>query len=111
MDKIEPESVELSVSDLSQLGSLADYLRLMAPDVRVTRRPGQPRPGEQGALDVLMIMANSAVLVATVKVLPEFLRSRRSGLSISMTFRGHPLTITATNIGEVTPIVDRLLDD
>jgi|GEM_PF-3121077 hypothetical protein len=105
------ESAELRVSDYSQLGSLRDYLRLMAPAAGVTRAAGQPGRGEQGALDVLMILADSSVLLAAVRVLPEFLRSRKTGLSITMTVKGEPLTLTATNIDEVMPILDRLLRD
>lgn len=109
---MEPEDfqgIALSVSDQSQLGSLQEFLR-MAPGVRVIRVPGEPVAGEQGALDVLTVLAGSSGLVAAVKVLPEFLRSRRTGLSITMTVRGTPFTLTATNADEIMPILDRLLD-
>jgi hypothetical protein len=43
--------------------------------------------------------------------LPAFLRSRRSSLEITTTVKGKPFIITATNIDEVMPIVERLLDD
>jgi Effector Associated Constant Component 1 len=83
-----PGVAELSVSDYGQVGSLADYLRLAVPDVQVVRRPGQAGRGEQGVLDVLMIAADSSVLVAVVNVLPQFLLSRKPGLSITVTVEG-----------------------
>jgi len=100
---------ELSISDYSQLGPLADYLRLAAPGARVTRSLGRSGHGEQGALDVLMIAADSSVLVAAVKVLPEFLRSRRKGMSVTVTMKGKKLTVTADNAAEIIPVVDRFL--
>lgn len=101
---------ELSVSDYAQLGSLANYLRLAAPGVRVTRSPGHPQPGEQGALDVLMIAADSSVLVAVVKVLPEFLRSRKASMSVALTVKGKRLTVTADNTEEILAVIDRFLN-
>jgi Effector Associated Constant Component 1 len=110
MDHAASGAAELSVSDYSQLGSLADYLRLTAPDARLTRSPGQPGPGEQGALDVLMILADSSVLAAAIKMLPEFLRSRKTSMSITVTAKGKRLTITAANADEMMPVIDRFLD-
>jgi hypothetical protein len=102
-------TAELSVSDYAQLRSLADYLRLAAPGTQVTRSPGRPGRGEQGALDVLMIAADSSVLVAAIKVLPEFLRSRKKGLSVTVTVKDKKLIVTGDNAEEMTAIVDRFL--
>ena len=102
---------ELSVSDYSQLGPLEKYLKSAVPDARVSRVPGQPLAGEQGVLDVLAVLGSSGGLVAAIRVLPEFLRSRKTGLSITMTVRGEPFTLTATNVDEVMPILERLLHD
>ena len=110
MGRADPGAAELSVSDYAQLGSLAEYLRLAAPGVRVTRSPGRPGPGEQGAVDVLMIAADSSVLVAAVNVLPAFLRSRKKGISVTVTVKGNRLTVTADNAEEVIPVLDRFLD-
>ena len=105
-------TVELAVSDYSQIGVLADYLRLMAPHARVTRSPGRAGQGELGTLDVLMVLADSSVLMAVVNALPEFLRSRKRGVSITVkTKKGKQLTLTADNADEVMPILDRFLDD
>jgi len=107
----DPGLVELSVSDYSQLGSLADYLRLAVPGVQVTRSPGRPGPGEQGALDVLMIVADSSVLAAAFQVLPEFLRSRRKGMSVTAKVKNKTLTVTGDNAEKVMQVVDRFLED
>ena len=104
-------AAELSVSDYSQLDSLADYLQLSVLGVQVTRNPGHPGRGEQGALDALMVAADSSVLVAVVNVLPAFLRSRKAGLSVTVTAKGKKLTVTAENAEEVLPVLDRFLDD
>ena len=110
MDRVDPGVAELSVSDYAQLSSLADYLRLAAPGVRVTRSPGRTRRGEQGALDVLMIAADSSVLVAVVKVLPEFLRSRKPRMSVTVAAKGKRLTVTADNAEDIIPVIDRFMD-
>ena len=110
MERADSRRVVLSVSDQSQLGSLQEFLGWAKPDVSVSRIAAHPGAGEQGALDVLAVLAGSSGLVAAIKVLPEFLRSRKTGLSITMTVRGEPFTMTATNIDEVMPVLERLLD-
>jgi Effector Associated Constant Component 1 len=102
---------EVSVSDYSQLSSLADYLSLAMPELRVTRVAGHPGAGEQGTLDMLTILADSSVLIAAIRILPEFLRSRKTALSITTTVKGKPFTLTATNVDEVMSILNKLLDD
>jgi hypothetical protein len=109
MERTHPK-VELSLSEYRQLGSLEDYLYLAAPDIWVTRTPGRAGPGEQGALDVLNVLADSTVLVALVKVLPEFLRSRKPGMSIAMELPGKRLTVTADNAEDVIAVIDKFLD-
>jgi hypothetical protein len=111
MEQTGQAAAELSVSDYSQLGPLADYLRLALPGLRMARSPGRPVPGEQGALDVLTIAADSSVLVAIVNVLPAFLKSRKSALSATVTVKGKKLSVTGDNADEVQRILDRFLDD
>jgi hypothetical protein len=113
MGQADPGAAELSVSDYGQLGPLADYLRLAAPEVRVTRTSGQAGRGEQGALDVLTIAADSSVLVAVVNVLPQFLRSRRPGLSATVTVEGNRrrLTVTADDARDAVGLVREFLDE
>ena len=111
MEQTDHVGVELSVSDHSQLGSLQDYLSWAAPAVKVSRIAGRPVAGEQGALDVLAIMASSSTLVAAIKTLPDFLRSRKTSLSITMTAKGKHFSLTTSDADEIMPVLERLLDD
>lgn len=107
-------TISLSVSDQSQLPSLRYWLRGQQ-DVEVTVTPGTPGRGEQGAIDVLTLIASSGSLIAAIKILPEFIRSRRSHFRIEITANGEQLSLiasnVATNIDEVMPILERLLND
>jgi hypothetical protein len=103
--------VDIEPTDHSQLAPLHEYLRLGAPDVRTTRTSAQPSRGEQGVLDILTLVASSSSLIAAIKVLPEFLRSRRSSVSITITAKEKKITLTATNIEEVMPVLEKLLDE
>ena len=85
-------------------------MRLTAPGVVVTRVPGRPGHGEQGALDVLTALADSTVLVALVKVLQKISRSRKPGMSVDMKLPGKRLTVTADNAEDVLPVIDKFLD-
>jgi hypothetical protein len=102
--------VEVAVSDPAQLPSLRDWLRGQQ-GVEVAVTPGVPGAGEQGALDVLTVLAGSGGLVAAIRVLPEFIRSRRSGFRIETTVRGEKLILDATNVDDVLPVLERLLGE
>jgi hypothetical protein len=104
------ERAELSVSDQSHAMALRKFLPLAVPDAKVSLGAGIPEAGELGALDVIEVLASSSGLIAACRMLPEFLRSRRTTLSITATVRGEPLTFTATNLDEVLPVLEKLLD-
>lgn len=107
-------SLTLAVSDPLQLTSLHQWLRLAVPEVRVEILSGQPGPNELGAVDVISVLAGSSGLVAAIRMLPEFIRSRRSGFQIEATVRGKKFTLKADNAAsaqDLLPILDRLLDD
>jgi hypothetical protein len=107
-----PEDCEisLSVSDQSQLPSLRDWL-LGQGNVEVVLTPATVNAGEQGGLDVLTLIASSSSLIAAIKVLPEFIRSRRSSFRIEVTVRGEKLSLDANNVDAVMPILDKLLGE
>jgi Effector Associated Constant Component 1 len=113
MGRADPDVVELSVSDHAQLGSLADYMHLAVPSVRVARSVSRAGRGEQGALDVLMIAADSSVLVAVIKLLPEFLRSRKPGVSVTVTItrKRRQLTVTADDAGDLERVIEKFFDE
>jgi hypothetical protein len=102
--------VDLSISDQSQLVPLRDFLALTVPDVCISLSAKAPEPGEQGVLDTLVLVASSGGVVAAIRALPQFLRARRSGISITTKVKGEPFTLTATNVDEVMPILERILD-
>ncbi|MEU7640942.1 hypothetical protein AB0C11_33575 [Streptomyces sp. NPDC039016] len=102
--------VELTVSDPSQLAALRDWMSGQ-PEVDVAAVSGTPGPGELGVLDVLVVLAGSSGVVGAIRTLPDFIRSRRSGIRIEATVDGQPFVLDATNVDEVMPILERLLDD
>jgi hypothetical protein len=104
-------AIDLVVSDPAELSSLRKWLEAGAPGTGIALRPGVPGVGEQGAIDILSVIAGSSVLVSAIQTLPEFLRSRRSEISITATVKGEPVTLTARNVAEVLPVLERLLDD
>ena len=77
MDEISSLRIQLNVSDQSRLGHLQAYLSWAAPDASALRVAGLPRTGEQGALDIIEVIGGGRVL-GTIRVRPDFLRSRRS---------------------------------
>ena len=82
------------------------------PDVEVAPEgAGAPRPGELGVADVVSVVTGSTGLLAATRTLPDFLRSRRSGISVETTVRGERFTLTATNVEDVLPLLERLLDE
>jgi len=89
---------------------LRDFLALTAPNVQVSVSSGVPQPGEQGVLDTLAVAGSTGALAAAINVLPHFLKARRSGITIKATVKGKPFTLTATNVDEVMPIINKILD-
>jgi hypothetical protein len=109
----EPQSddrIELGVTDPAQLSPLRDWLRAQ-PDVVVRLESGVPRQGELGVVDVVTVLASSGGVVAAIKTLPEFIRSRNRKIRIEATIRGRRFTLEATNVDDLIPIMSRLLDD
>jgi hypothetical protein len=109
MPSDETEQIEVSVSDYSEIGALQRWLSAV-DGVRVSRLEGQPGDGQQGVLDALVLAAGGGA-AAALRTLPEFLRARRSGLSITTTFKGRKFRLDATNVDEVMPIIERFLDE
>ena len=110
-DKPRPgDRIELVVSDPGQVPSLRDWLRAQ-PDVTVGLMSPEPASAELGVVDVVTVLASSGGMVTAIKTLPEFIRSRSRRIRIEATVRGRRFTLDATNIDDVIPIMERLLDD
>jgi hypothetical protein len=111
MEQAERKRAELTLSDRSELRALRDFLGWAAPSVRVLQLPARLAPGERAALDRLTLLAPSADIMTAVKLLPEFLMSRRNVMSVSIIVEGTPVTLTAANLDEIVPALTRLLGD
>ncbi|MFI0898539.1 hypothetical protein [Streptomyces sp. NPDC020983] len=106
----EGRGIGLEVSDPAQMAALRAWVR-QQPGVRTSLAEGTPGAGRLGAADVLSVVAGSTGLLAVVRTLPDFIRSRRSTFRIETTVRGERLTIDATNVEDVLPLLERLLDE
>jgi Effector Associated Constant Component 1 len=97
---------DLAVSDYSQLGALREFLGWAVPWVRVLHIPGRPGQGEQ---PILALLASRAGMLSAVRLLPDFLMSRRPALAITITVGGTSVELTATNVDEVLPVLGQAL--
>lgn len=103
-------AVELELSDPSQLRSLRSWLARV-PGAEVQQIAGIPAAGEQGASDLLTLLASSGgVLAVAIRTLPEFLKSRRSDLSVTVKVEGREYTVTATNVDDILPAIEKIID-
>ena len=109
MEQAERKRAVLTLSDRSELRALRDFLSWAAPGVRVLQLPARPAPGERAVLDQLTLLAASADMLTAVKLLPEFIMSRRTALSVTIIAEGTPVTLTAANLDEILPALTRLL--
>ena len=111
MEQAERKRAVLTLSDRSELRALRDFLSWAAPGVRVLQLPAaRPAPGERAVLDQLTLLATSADVLTAVKLLPEFVMSRRTALSVTIIVEGTPVTLTAANLDEILPALTRLLE-
>lgn len=106
MEQAERKRAELTLSDRSELRALRDFLGWAAPGVRVLQLPSK----ERAILDQLTLLASAADMLTAVKLLPEFLMSRRTEMSLTIIVEGTPaVTLTTDNLDEVLPALARLL--
>lgn len=111
MDGEEQNIAELFISDRLQLGKLRDRMASEAPDVRISVSSMMPELGEQGALDMLVLAAGGGGgLVTAIRVIPEFLKAQRTAMSVTVKAKGKTVIMTASNVDEVMPIIERILD-
>jgi hypothetical protein len=112
MDRVSDEGrIEFRLSDNAQLSSLQGTLSLL-PTTRVKRAAGSPpRPGELGAADYLSAIGGSSALLMLIRMLPDFLRARRSDLNVEVSYKGKTVRVDATNLDQVMPILEMMLRD
>jgi hypothetical protein len=104
-------NVQFAVSNPAELASLHSWLSRV-PDARVLREAQPLRPGEQGGWDVLTVLASgSSVLAVAIRTLPDFMRSRRSTVSIKVKVKDLEVELTAANVEDVLRTLLKALDD
>jgi hypothetical protein len=101
--------IEFETSDPGDLVALRAWLREL-PGLEAQLAARRPTPGELGGVEVLAVLASSSVLASAIKTLPDFLRSRRSGVRFEATANGDKVVVEVTNAKEATQILERLLD-
>ena len=103
------DGITLSTTDPAEISALHTWLRGYS-DIEATLVAGQPQAQELGVLDVVTVVAGSAGLATLIKIIPDFIRSRRSDVRIEMTVNDRKVLIDAKNVDEVMPIVERFLE-
>jgi hypothetical protein len=111
MNDDDVDRIDFSVSDPAELSSLENWLDWVS-GIKVVRNSGRPGAGELGAMDSLTVIAGSGnSLVAALKVIPEFLRSRKPDLSVTVTVRGQDFPLDVANVDSTLPILENMLDE
>lgn len=104
------QHVEVTVSDRAEFSALRAWLKRV-PAVETFQFAGTPGPGEQGMWDVLTVFASSAGgLAIAVRSLPEFIRSRRSSVVMTVKVAGKEVTLEATNVDDELPVIESLIN-
>lgn len=89
--------IELRVSDPAELGSLRSHLARL-PGLEVVQQSGPPTPGELGVWEFLQVAAASGGVLATaVGTIPEFIRSRRTDVTVKVKRDDVEVEISAAN--------------
>lgn len=107
--RIGAERIEIAVSRLSELRPLRAWLERV-PAVEVEQGPRPPAPGEQGAADLLTLLAGSGgALAVAVRSLPAFLRARRSDVTLTLKTGDKEFSLEAKNVEDIAPLIEKLL--
>ncbi|WP_188299839.1 effector-associated constant component EACC1 [Streptomyces sp. CBMA156] len=97
------------MSESAEFGALRAWLARV-PTVRVVQVPVVPGPGEQGAWDVLAVLASgTGALAVAMRSLPDFVRSRRSSVTVTIRVADDEVTLTATNVEDAVPVIESLV--
>ncbi|MFE0458624.1 hypothetical protein ACFW1A_05090 [Kitasatospora sp. NPDC058965] len=103
-------TIELQVSDPAEVRALRTLLEHV-PGVQVVQLSGAPRAGELGVWDFLQVVAASGGVLATaVSTIPEFIRSRRTDVSVTIKRDDLEVEVTAANAEDALRVVDRALN-
>jgi len=102
-------TVEIHISDQAELAALRALLQAH-PGVDAEQRAGEPEQGEQGAWDFLQVAAASGgAMVVAIKSIPEFIRSRRTDVSVSIKKGDQEILITAPTADDALKLAEKAL--
>jgi hypothetical protein len=104
--------VTVSISDPTELRSLRNHMA-DAPGVAVSRATGAAGDGELGAWDVLQVAAaGGGAIVVAIKMIPEFIRSRRRDVSVTVKIDGdrREVVITAANAEDAVRLIEKAMN-
>ncbi|WP_406501818.1 effector-associated constant component EACC1 [Streptomyces sp. NBC_00500] len=97
------------MSEQAEIRSLREHLRRNG-HIDVEQHSGAPGPGELGIWDFLQVTAASGgVLVVAIRTLPEFIRSRRTDVSVTVKTNDREFVITAANADDALRLIDEAL--
>jgi len=88
--------VDISISDPAELTALARWLGSQ-DGVRVQREAATIEPGHLGIPDLLVLFGGGSTVLGALKMLPDFIRSRRSDIHVEVTVKGERVIIDAKN--------------
>jgi hypothetical protein len=98
--------------ELSQASAISSFERWIddTPMTQVRRVARPPSLHEQGAVDILAAVASSSSIVALIRILPEFIRSRRSNVNVTIRVGDREATIGIENVKDAPAIIASLLE-
>ncbi|MCD0444125.1 hypothetical protein LO763_10865 [Glycomyces sp. A-F 0318] len=106
-----PTEARISVSDQAELRSLREHLRRIR-GAQVEQVAAEPEAGALGSGELLQIAVPAAGLLAVVvRTLPEFIRSRRSSVSVTVETADWNVTVSGENLDDVESVIKRVLPD
>src|SRR5579859_882087 len=105
MDQAERKRADLVLSDRTQTAALRDFLRWAVPGVRLLHIPGS-----RDDPDTLALLAPPGVLLTAIGLLPGYLASRRTPLSVSITISSTTVTLYPDNLAALLPTLTTRLN-
>jgi hypothetical protein len=102
--------VDISISDPAELAALERRLG-QGHGVRVQREATGIEPGSLGLPDLLVLFGGGSTVVGALKMLPDFIRSRRSDVRVEVTVNGEHIVIDAKNADKrLQALAERIAD-
>ncbi|MCY1141560.1 hypothetical protein OWR29_26480 [Actinoplanes sp. Pm04-4] len=98
----------VEVPDASLVSSLVRWIERL-PGARTERSTAPPRQGELGTVDIVIAIISSSGVAALIQTLPEFLRAKRSPITIKLRRNETEVEVSASSMDDVSTMVDKLL--